>query len=245
MLGRHGNCALAAVRHRACQGWPLARPQAGATLGIHGRRREGDSLGSIEPPTGTRPVSARGLNAGQRPYAGLLAPARNIDPDSDEYRALVDAEEQRIKRRKRDDAREYTPENEHGERGSKPQIRRPVNRKSWTKHKHWFWMARASDPNVDAYIRIVAFAYGTDKANGHINVAPGQLEQLLGISDRGVRKAIARAVESGLLGKGSGSRCLIIPGREKIVRANVLELAPIFGGVEGDPFGRCEVCKSA
>jgi hypothetical protein len=170
-----------------------------------------------------------------------------IEYDQDEYRQLIAAEEKKIKHRKR--TQDWTKEGwanwkalGNRWRGAMPK----ANLTSYATHKHSFWAERANNPDAPGWFRVAAFAYGSDRANGHVNLAPGELQMWLGESGeagkRATSRAIKTAVEYGLLGDGSGTRCLIIPGREQIVKANSYVDAPIWGGTDGNPFGRCEIC---
>jgi hypothetical protein len=119
-----------------------------------------------------------------------------------------------------------------------------ANLTSWSRHRHEFWAEHANNPEFPAWFRVMAFAYGSDRTNGHINLQPGELTKWLGTDKSRTGRAISFCVEQGLLGQGSNTQCLILPGREKIVSANALVESPIWGGTDGNPFGSCPVCHA-
>ncbi|OBK80344.1 hypothetical protein [Mycobacterium sp. 1165178.9] len=160
------------------------------------------------------------------------------------YADLIAVEEKKIRERKR-------TENLTGEQ--RKLWRSLGNRKwkgvmpkalttSWSRHQHAFWAEHAQNETFPAWFRVMAFAFGSDKTNGHINVPAGELTKWLGVDKSVTGRAIKFAVEHGLLGEGSSPRCLVLPGREKIVGTNVLAESPIWGGTDGNPFGKCQVC---
>jgi hypothetical protein len=151
--------------------------------------------------------------------------------DEDEYRQLIAAEEKKIKHRKRTE--NLTPEQRKfwrslGNRrwhGAMPK----ANLTSWSRHRHEFWAEHANNPDFPAWFRVMAFAYGTDRTNGHVNLEPGELQKWLGCDRSVMSRALKYAIENGLLGTGSSARCLILPGREKVVSINALAESPIWG----------------
>lgn len=166
-----------------------------------------------------------------------------ISPESEEYVALIAAEEEKIKQRKRTE--DLTSEQRECWQSLGNRRRRGVmptaNLASWSRHHHEFWAEHAQNPAFPAWFRVMAIAYGSDRANGHTNLEAGELQKRLGGDPSGIRKAIKHAVEKGLLAASSSTRCLVLPGREKIVGTKVFEESPIWGGT-GNPFDRCDIC---
>jgi hypothetical protein len=163
-----------------------------------------------------------------------------------EYAELIAVEEKKIRERKRTE--DLTGEQRKlwrslGNRKWKG-IMPKANLTSWSRHRHEFWAEHANNSDFPAWFRVMAFAYGSDRTNGHINLTTGELAKWLGVDRRTAERAIKYAVDIGLLGAGSSTQCLVLPGREKIVSTNALAESPIWGGTDGNPFGKCEVCHA-
>jgi hypothetical protein len=94
---------------------------------------------------------------------------------------------------------------------------------SWARHYQSAWHERSGDPRFPLWLRVSALAYGSHRANGHAMFKAGQVALVLSkidpetgevlVPDSGnVSHAIERAIEYGFLEKGSGTRCLVVPG---------------------------------
>lgn len=99
-----------------------------------------------------------------------------------------------------------------------------MSRNSWSRHYQSIWGDRAGDATLPDWLRVACLAYGKHKANGHANFEPRAVGLVLARVDRdtgaitpldsgNVKHAIDTAVKHGWLAEGSGSRCLIVPGR--------------------------------
>src|SRR5690242_3878184 len=88
-------------------------------------------------------------------------------------------------------------------------------------HKQNVWLERARSSALPAWQRVACLAFGTHGVNGHANLAPGEIADLLGTDTRTgeirpvprqtVHRAIRTAVARGWLAQGSTTRCLVIP----------------------------------
>lgn len=104
--------------------------------------------------------------------------------------------------------------------------------RSWARHFLDVWQERAGDPRLPHWFRVAALAYGSHMNNGHAPFKPGQVALVLGtitetgefIPYRNVSRAIALAIEYGLLAPGSYHRCLIVPSHA--VRKGAMFAAP-------------------
>lgn len=108
---------------------------------------------------------------------------------------------------------------------------------SWARHDQHAWEERSGDPQLPDWLRVAALAYGKHRANGHANFGAGDVALVLGridyatgevVPNANVSRAIKRAVKYGWLGRGSKSRCLIVPGHA------------IAGGI-GNEYAPCPV----
>jgi hypothetical protein len=110
-------------------------------------------------------------------------------------------------------------------------------RNGWARHYQAAWHERSGDPRFPLWLRVSALAYGSHRANGHAMFKAGQVALVLAKVDettgeilvprkQHVHRAIETAIEYGFLEKGSGTRCLVVPGHA------------IVGGL-GDPAEPC------
>ena len=95
-----------------------------------------------------------------------------------------------------------------------------VREHPWSKHYQHVWRERAQDPRLPDWLRVAALAYGKHSANGHANLAPGELARTVSTINRrtgevrpnqNINRAIATALRYGWLAEGSKSRCLVVP----------------------------------
>lgn len=105
----------------------------------------------------------------------------------------------------------------------------------YTMHDVRFWESRSLAPNLPHPLRVAALAYARPSPNGHIRMFPGDIQAALVDvstgelpSERTVRRAVATAVEYGLLAAGSTTKCLILP-------------ASVYLGL-GNQYAPCQVC---
>jgi hypothetical protein len=93
----------------------------------------------------------------------------------------------------------------------------------WAKHYQRIWEDRSGDPKLPPWLRVSALAYGMHRANGHAMFGVGDVRLVLSRVDEetgeilmpstaNVSHAIRKAVDFGFLEKGSGTRCLVVPG---------------------------------
>lgn len=94
-------------------------------------------------------------------------------------------------------------------------------------HLHSFWLARADDPSLELWLRVVALAFGSHRANGHSQFAAGWVAKWFHKSPSQLSTAIKTAKAKGMLGAESTSRCLVLP-------------PGVTGGL-GHPFDPCSV----
>lgn len=111
----------------------------------------------------------------------------------------------------------------------------------WARHYQMAWENRAANHELPMWARVVCFAYGQHRANGHAKFESGSLAALLGkppsrdgvpfkpAPRSSVHDAIATAVRYGWLDEGSYIECLVVPGHE------------ITGGVGGKAHDACPV----
>jgi len=78
-------------------------------------------------------------------------------------------------------------------------------------HFHSFWLERATDKELQLWVRVVALAYGSHRANGHANWGPGYLAAFFDKSASQVCTAITTAKVNGFLAEESNIRCLVVP----------------------------------
>lgn len=94
----------------------------------------------------------------------------------------------------------------------------------WAIHYQQAWKDDAANPRFPMPLRIAFLAYGNHRANGHANFRKEEIAKNLGRFDeqgtfvpadrRTVHRAIQRAIEWGLLDKGSRALCLIVPAHK-------------------------------
>jgi hypothetical protein len=108
----------------------------------------------------------------------------------------------------------------------------------WTKHRQSFWEMKSGSPNLPRWLRVVAYAYGMNRANGHAPLEPGDLAAVLSTVDPETGEivvprrdvisiAIDTAVKYEFLDPQSSARCLVVP------------LHAIEGGLKGKPGDPC------
>jgi hypothetical protein len=98
-------------------------------------------------------------------------------------------------------------------------------------HLHSYWQARANDPELAIWLRIVALAYASHRKNGHATfymAGESTLPRILGKSKRAIQNELKKAIARGFLAEGSNANCLILPDG-------------IFGGAEGHKFADCKL----
>lgn len=104
----------------------------------------------------------------------------------------------------------------------------------WTKHSQVEYKRLAGKESAPAYLRVVWYAMGNHKANGHCELGRSQLATFLGNGKgpyRYVAQAIAAAVELELLDPSSHARCLVVP-------------SALIEGPQGDGDETCYTHKS-
>lgn len=92
---------------------------------------------------------------------------------------------------------------------------------AWSRHYQEPWAEDALNPAYPMPLRVAFLAFGRHRANGHATFRQGEVANVLGHFDdhgtwvpadrRTVYRAIARAVEYGLLDEGSKTLCLVVP----------------------------------
>ena len=109
-------------------------------------------------------------------------------------------------------------------------------------HDLSFWAKRAANPALSGAVRVAALAYSRPQPNGHVRFMTGELRTALAVvnrdtgevldmpDQRSVRRAVARAVEMGLLAEGSTVQCLRLPDGAAVVGL-------------GNPHAPCAVCR--
>lgn len=80
----------------------------------------------------------------------------------------------------------------------------------WAKHYQSAWEERGHDVRLPKWLRLVCFAYGRHRRNGHANFLQGELEELLAASPSSVSQLILKAVDYGFLDSSSKARCLVV-----------------------------------
>lgn len=98
-------------------------------------------------------------------------------------------------------------------------------------HYHSFWNARAEDVSAPLWLRIVAYAYGSHRKNGHASFhlcGESTLPELLEKGKQQVMNEIRRAVKYGYLAPESNIYCLVLPDE-------------ICGGADGHRFAECKL----
>lgn len=88
-------------------------------------------------------------------------------------------------------------------------------------HRQTAWHEDALNPRFPMPLRVAFLGFGTHRANGHAVFKSGEIAKVLGRVDddghlvpadrRTVHRAIAQAVDLGLLAEGSKALCLIVP----------------------------------
>jgi hypothetical protein len=49
----------------------------------------------------------------------------------------------------------------------------------WTQHRQSFWENKSGNPRLTLWLRVVAYAYGKHRRNGHAPLGPGDLALVL------------------------------------------------------------------
>lgn len=91
----------------------------------------------------------------------------------------------------------------------------------WSIFYHQPWHDDSLNPRFPYALRVAFLAFGTHRANGHATFRRGEVAKVLShVDDDGtlipttrqtVHRAIAQAVEFGMLEEGSHSMCLVVP----------------------------------
>ena len=109
-------------------------------------------------------------------------------------------------------------------------------------HMQHGWEARAADPNLPDWFRVMSLGYARHRANGHANFDSGEIREALSLVNvetgellspkaaSTVSRAIETAVARGVLAKGSRAGCLIVPGHVQGGLGNEEERCPIHDG---------------
>lgn len=71
--------------------------------------------------------------------------------------------------------------------------------------------ALAHNPRLPPLMRLHALALGGVDNDGHCQLAPGQIEEVLGMHHANINRLIRKAMDEGVLAPGSNRRCLILP----------------------------------
>jgi hypothetical protein len=74
------------------------------------------------------------------------------------------------------------------------------------------WAARAANPRLPLWTRVASYAEAHARPNGHCPLLTGQLHRSIDptLSKGAISRAIARAVELGMLHPASSARCLVL-----------------------------------